>query len=105
MMQVCQYQDNYASEMYAPSWQELCEELVDAALGGIEGSALDAAWHGGCLALAEFLRRGLLKTTRLPALAPLMCRALHYDVRRGAHRYNCAGSDRGWGWVILCSRT
>lgn len=45
----------------------------------------DTAWHGGCLALAELARRGLLLPGRLPALLPLLRQALHYDVRRGPH--------------------
>lgn len=46
----------------------------------------DTAWHGGCLALAELARRGLLLPARLPEVAPLVERALEYDVRRGACR-------------------
>ena len=46
----------------------------------------DAAWHGACLALAELARRGALLPARLPAAAPLVAAALHFDARRGAHR-------------------
>lgn len=46
----------------------------------------DAAWHGACLALAELARRGALLPARLPAAAPLVATALHFDARRGAHR-------------------
>lgn len=49
-------------------------------------TAGDGAWHGACLALAELARRGLLAPGRLPAAAPLVARALHYDARRGSHR-------------------
>jgi len=51
-------------------------------------SAADGAtaWHGGCLALAELARRGLVPVDRLAPAAPLVARALHYDVRRGHHR-------------------
>lgn len=45
----------------------------------------DTAWHGGCLALAELARRGLLLPDRLPSLEPIIRSALVYDVRRGAH--------------------
>lgn len=45
----------------------------------------DGAWHGGCLALAELARRGLLIPMRLHEVVPLIVKALHYDVRRGAH--------------------
>jgi len=40
---------------------------------------LDKAWHGGCLALAEMIRRGLLLPSRLSILVPLVCRALHFE--------------------------
>jgi hypothetical protein len=43
----------------------------------------DAAWHGGCLALAELARRGLLLPARLPAIVPVLQHALQYDMRRG----------------------
>ena len=45
--------------------------------------ATDTAWHGGCLAVAELARRGLLLPERLPEVAPLVAAALEYDVRRG----------------------
>ena len=45
----------------------------------------DGAWHGGCLALAELARRGLLLPSRLPVAVSALLRALSYDVRRGAH--------------------
>lgn len=46
---------------------------------------LDTAWHGGCLALAELARRGLLLPERLPTVVPVVENALRYDVRRGPH--------------------
>ncbi|KAJ7541816.1 hypothetical protein O6H91_10G078100 [Diphasiastrum complanatum] len=45
----------------------------------------DGAWHGGCLALAELARRGLLLPKRLIEVVPVIIQALHYDVRRGPH--------------------
>lgn len=39
----------------------------------------DKAWHGGCLALAELTRRGLLLPARLPTVVPLVCQALHFE--------------------------
>lgn len=43
----------------------------------------DTAWHGACLALAELCRRGLLLPGTLGGAAPLVAKALAYDVRCG----------------------
>lgn len=45
----------------------------------------DKAWHGGCLALAELTRRGLLLPARLPAVVPLVCKALHFEQVSGKY--------------------
>ncbi|CAE8651989.1 unnamed protein product, partial [Polarella glacialis] len=45
----------------------------------------DKAWHGGCLALAELTRRGLLLPDRLPTVIPLVCQALHFEQVSGNH--------------------
>lgn len=45
----------------------------------------DRAWHGGCLALAELTRRGLLLPDRLPTVVPLVCQALHFEQVSGNH--------------------
>mmetsp|Transcript_122454 Transcript_122454/g.357517 ORF Transcript_122454/g.357517 Transcript_122454/m.357517 type:complete len:1379 (+) Transcript_122454:75-4211(+) len=47
--------------------------------------ATDKAWHGGCLALAELTRRGLLLPERLPTVVPLVCQALHFEQVTGTH--------------------
>jgi len=47
----------------------------------------DGAWHGGCLAMAELARRGLLLPFRLPEAVPIVNKALQYDVRRGSNRF------------------
>lgn len=61
-------------------------------------SESDTAWHGGCLALAELARRGLLLPTRLQHVAPLVAEALQYDVRRGPHRLKSISNPR----ILTC---
>ncbi|CAL8461606.1 g1137 [Coccomyxa elongata] len=65
--------------------KELGDEVVEAVLDLFSDAERDSAWHGGCLALAELARRGLLLPHRLQRLAPLVASALQFDVRRGAH--------------------
>lgn len=48
----------------------------------------DSSWHGGCLALAELARRGLLLPNRLPGVVPVVVKAILYDVRRGKLAWN-----------------
>ena len=67
--------------------QEMGDEVVSSLLDLFMDVTADAAWHGGCLALAELARRGLLLPARLPTLSPLICKGLQFDVRRGPHRY------------------
>ncbi len=40
--------------------KELADEVLEAVLDLFSDGERDAAWHGGCLALAELARRGLL---------------------------------------------
>ncbi|KAK8745723.1 hypothetical protein OTU49_000345 [Cherax quadricarinatus] len=63
--------------------QEFGDEVVGALLELFSTRESDKAWHGGCLALAELARRGLLLPERLPAVAPVIDKALVYDELRG----------------------
>ena len=67
--------------------QEFGDEVVESLLELFSPSESDTAWHGGCLAVAELARRGLLLPSRLSTVAPLVAPALQYDIRRGPHRY------------------
>jgi len=63
--------------------QSFGDEVVASVVMSFAEGASDSAWHGGCLALAELARRGLLLPGRLGEVVPVVARALQYDVRRG----------------------
>ncbi|XP_044262327.1 tubulin-specific chaperone D [Tribolium madens] len=69
--------------------QELADEVVGSVLELFNPREGDGAWHGGCLALAELGRRGLLLPKRLPEVVPVVMKALVYDEPRG---YSSVGS-------------
>ncbi|CCM03543.1 uncharacterized protein FIBRA_05677 [Fibroporia radiculosa] len=48
-------------------------------------SLAEGTWHGACLACAEMARRGLVIDERLPELIEWLCKALYFDIRKGAH--------------------
>ncbi|GAV78658.1 TFCD_C domain-containing protein [Cephalotus follicularis] len=63
----------------------LAEEVLSSVLELFSPGEGDGSWHGGCLALAELARRGLLLPSSLPKVVPVVMKALHYDIRRGPH--------------------
>ncbi|XP_062091606.1 tubulin-folding cofactor D [Humulus lupulus] len=63
----------------------LSEEVLSSVLELFSPGEGDGSWHGGCLALAELARRGLLLPASLPKVVPVVVKALHYDIRRGPH--------------------
>ncbi|XP_068650366.1 tubulin-folding cofactor D-like [Aristolochia californica] len=63
----------------------LADEVLSSILELFSPGEGDGSWHGGCLALAELARRGLLLPSSLPKVVPVIIKALHYDVRRGPH--------------------
>lgn len=63
----------------------LSEEVLSSILELFLPGEGDGSWHGGCLALAELARRGLLLPVSLPQVVPVIIKALHYDIRRGSH--------------------
>ncbi|KAL5796379.1 hypothetical protein ACOSQ2_001199 [Xanthoceras sorbifolium] len=63
----------------------LSEEVLSSVLELFSPGEGDGSWHGGCLALAELARRGLLLPSSLPKVVPVVVKALHYDIRRGSH--------------------
>lgn len=69
--------------------KDLADEVVGSILELFNPREGDGAWHGGCLALAELGRRGLLLPQRLPEVVPVVSKALMYDEPRG---YSSVGS-------------
>lgn len=65
--------------------KDLADDIVGAVLELFEDKDADSAWHGGCLALAELTRRGLLLPERLTEVVPVIRSAIHFDVLRGQH--------------------
>ncbi|KAF4073649.1 hypothetical protein AMELA_G00245720 [Ameiurus melas] len=64
--------------------KELADDVVGSVLDCFRFQETEDSWHGGCLALAELGRRGLLLPSRLSDVVPLILKALVYDERRGA---------------------
>ncbi|NXM31164.1 TBCD protein, partial [Oxyruncus cristatus] len=70
--------------------KELADDVIGSLLDcfrfvlNISFQETDNAWHGGCLALAELGRRGLLLPSRISDVVPVMLKALTYDEKRGA---------------------
>ncbi|XP_035158150.3 tubulin-specific chaperone D isoform X2 [Callithrix jacchus] len=62
----------------------LADDVVGSVLDCFSFQETDKAWHGGCLALAELGRRGLLLPSRLVDVVPVILKALTYDEKRGA---------------------
>lgn len=63
----------------------LADEVLSSVLELFSPSEGDGSWHGGCLALGELARRGLLLPISFPKVVPVIIKALHYDIRRGPH--------------------
>ncbi|XP_061567171.1 tubulin-specific chaperone D [Cololabis saira] len=64
--------------------RELADEVVGSVLDCFSFHETDNSWHGGCLALAELGRRGLLLPSRLPDVVPIIIKSLTYEEKRGA---------------------
>ncbi|XP_029636539.2 tubulin-specific chaperone D [Octopus sinensis] len=63
--------------------KELADEVVGSILVLFSNMEGEFAWHGGCMALAELGRRGLLLPQRLPEVMSVVRETLRYDVRHG----------------------
>ncbi|XP_069728409.1 tubulin-specific chaperone D [Phaenicophaeus curvirostris] len=63
--------------------KELADDVIGSLLDCFSFQETDKAWHGGCLALAELGRRGLLLPSRISDVVPVILKALVYDEKRG----------------------
>lgn len=61
------------------------EDVVLSICSILSEGERDSAWHGGCLALAELSRRGLLLPVHLENVVPIAIKALQYEVRIGTY--------------------
>ncbi|EFN69536.1 Tubulin-specific chaperone D [Camponotus floridanus] len=61
---------------------DLADDVLGFVLNLFSGCESDSAWHGGCLALAELGRRGLLLPHRLSDVIPVVLQALVFDEPR-----------------------
>ena len=61
---------------------DLADDVLGFVLNLFSSRESETAWHGGCLALAELGRRGLLLPYRLKDFIPLVIQALVFDEPR-----------------------
>ena len=64
---------------------DFADQIVGQLTDLFGASETDSSWHGGCLALAELCRRGLLLPARLDEFVPVLEKALVYDINLGNH--------------------
>lgn len=72
-------QKSYAAQLVSL----LCDRISSVALLAYDHYAL----QGGCLALAELARRGLLLPERLDTVMPIVHKSLNYDEKLGHQTY------------------
>ena len=91
--------------------KELADDVLCSILQLFSLRESDGAWHGGCLAVAELARRGLLLPSRLPEVVAVIEKATVFDERRGnfsvgshvrdAACYVCWSLARAFGPEVL----
>lgn len=59
--------------------QELADDIVKSILDLFTPNGGDYTWHGGCLAVGELCRRGLLLPEKLKIVFPILFKALLFD--------------------------
>ena len=78
----------------------LCDRISSVALLACDHYAL----QGGCLALAELARRGLLLPERLDAVMPIVHKSLNYDEKLGHQTYGHIVRDAACYVSIVSNR-
>jgi len=63
--------------------QDLADEIVNTMTTLFSAHETDCSWHGGCLAIGELSRRGLLLPERLKDIFPILFKALQFDQNQG----------------------
>ena len=63
--------------------KDFADTIVEHLSELFKDTETDCSWHGGCLALAELCRRGLLLPERLEHFVKVLDKAITYDVDRG----------------------
>lgn len=61
----------------------LGDEVIGSVIEILSPLEPNEAWHGGCLAIAELSKRGLLLPERLAIMVPILQQALIYDQMNG----------------------
>ncbi|CAJ0577645.1 unnamed protein product, partial [Mesorhabditis spiculigera] len=84
--------------------KELASQIVSSILASnFTDNAGYGSWHGGCLALAELSRRGLLLPELLPVAFEVVLRALFYEERMGRFAWGSCVRDAAcfviWAWA------
>ena len=74
--------------------KEYGDEVVQSILQGFTDRETSGTWHGGCMALAELGRRGLLLPETLSAIIPVIKKALVYDEVRELLQFSAFASFR-----------
>lgn len=63
--------------------KDMADDIVQSLLDLFTFVEDDSAWHGGCLAIAELGRRGLLLPKQLSVVVPIIIKALMFDKKLG----------------------
>ena len=59
--------------------KDFADQIVEQLADLFKETETDCSWHGGCLALAELCRRGLLLPERLETFVKVLDKAMTYD--------------------------